>query len=335
MDRGWVKLWRKSLDSEIWDMPPVYLKVWTWLLLNCDKETGTIQRSAPQIADAVQWVENNRVELPDKVTVNRILHWFAEKGMLVTCQVPGLSRRQWHISICQWETYQGHETGACFAKNTGLFREISENRVPPPVSPPCIPLSSPPLREQEENLRVCTAPAREELDQERQEEQELDPPFTTTPADTANDRQPTDPGYVFDPRYSGHEHLALWQQRVGRLDPTHHMGALNAFLALHGFYKRSRQQINAMVMHIATDPEAKRYWGSNPAKLIVLRDGNERSFERLEHHMRTSAKGANVCSAALGPKPDTEPPPTTPQPSLIDLYRQRNAAKVAAERTEK
>jgi hypothetical protein len=50
MNNGWIKLHRKLLDSEIWDKPSDWLKVWIYLMLEVDRNTGELKTSYAKIA---------------------------------------------------------------------------------------------------------------------------------------------------------------------------------------------------------------------------------------------------------------------------------------------
>jgi hypothetical protein len=39
---GWVKLWRRLEDSDIWELPPTTIKIWIWLLMHANHETRTV-----------------------------------------------------------------------------------------------------------------------------------------------------------------------------------------------------------------------------------------------------------------------------------------------------
>ena len=105
MPTGWVRHHRKEQSSAIWEKPPLYLKVWNWLKLNVDRESGEITTTAPIIADKVQWVENNRPKVPDRKTIRDILNFMAYEKMIEK-QVIGTRNAQYlRISLCNWSTY--------------------------------------------------------------------------------------------------------------------------------------------------------------------------------------------------------------------------------------
>lgn len=109
MHRGWIKAWRKEYDSPIWDMPPLYLKVWWWILYRCDYKTGTWDGAISQIADGCQWVENNKTCIPARSTILYILNWMDKHQMIL---YRPLYRQKVSLSIVNWGTYQGPDEGA-------------------------------------------------------------------------------------------------------------------------------------------------------------------------------------------------------------------------------
>jgi hypothetical protein len=106
MDRGWVKQWRKEIDSVIWGAPPLYYKIWRWVLMSADKRTGTLEKSYSQIAKAVEYKENRRIVIPHKMSIKRALEWMESQKMLVTTCDGQLVMDIKKISICNWDTYQ-------------------------------------------------------------------------------------------------------------------------------------------------------------------------------------------------------------------------------------
>ena len=109
MPPGYIKLWRKTLESDIWDMPPLYFKIWSWLLLQVDWNTGTMTVTLDHIADRNQWVENNQPKVPHRKAISRILHWMEEQGM-VNLELCGAGNRKYSkISVCNWDSYQSEK----------------------------------------------------------------------------------------------------------------------------------------------------------------------------------------------------------------------------------
>ena len=107
--RKWVKEWRKETNSGIWDMPPLYFKIWRWLLMAVDHETGTWPGALSQIAKGVQWRENKRTVTPSKSTILRVLNTLEDKKMIKRTKRTA-ERSQTHISVINWNIYQGKES---------------------------------------------------------------------------------------------------------------------------------------------------------------------------------------------------------------------------------
>lgn len=76
---GWIKLHRKIIESTIWDKPPLYLKVWMYLLISAQHaqykglKRGQISTSIPDIIEACKWHVGARVERPTKDQVYQVL----------------------------------------------------------------------------------------------------------------------------------------------------------------------------------------------------------------------------------------------------------------------
>jgi hypothetical protein len=102
----YIKSFRQLLDSEIFSMPPLHLKVWTYLLHKVDYETGEMTATTSQIADAVQYVERNRRVVPARTTIMRILKWLESASMVNLAIRGGRNAQYYSITICKWSLYQ-------------------------------------------------------------------------------------------------------------------------------------------------------------------------------------------------------------------------------------
>ena len=120
MHRGYIKSWRKELDSAVWHMPPLYHRVWFWLRSNCNFEATCIptprrfgiwllpgQRltSNQQIAQGVSWHENGTEHTPHKQTISRILTWLEHNNMITVT----VGHHGTLIFITNWNSYNGQE----------------------------------------------------------------------------------------------------------------------------------------------------------------------------------------------------------------------------------
>lgn len=95
--QGYIKDYRKELDSDIWRMPPLYHRVWQYLKYMANHEPNTIPlrdgsyltiktgqhlTSYRNIADGVSWVERNSIKKPSTKTIKNILGFMQEKNMI-------------------------------------------------------------------------------------------------------------------------------------------------------------------------------------------------------------------------------------------------------------
>ncbi|MBE1554773.1 hypothetical protein [Sporosarcina limicola] len=78
---GYILLSRKLIESEIWDKPPIYMKVWMYLLMKAqykpykDLERGQLIVSIPEIIEACSYKVGYRTEKPTKSQIFNILEW--------------------------------------------------------------------------------------------------------------------------------------------------------------------------------------------------------------------------------------------------------------------
>lgn len=78
---GYIILSRKLIESEIWEKPPLYIKVWIYLLSRAQHkpfkqlDRGELRTSIPEIQEACSWYVGYRKETPTKDQIFRILEW--------------------------------------------------------------------------------------------------------------------------------------------------------------------------------------------------------------------------------------------------------------------
>ena len=133
----WRKLWVKLQNSDIWDMHPVYLKTWIWLVLNADPDTGRLQFTLEHIADRVRWTENNKLLTPKRGRMAEVLNWFVGQNMAEKTTGGAGNRKYTALTIVNWGTYQslgqeaqdgkGTTTGT---RNTAPYNEQARGEVP-------------------------------------------------------------------------------------------------------------------------------------------------------------------------------------------------------------
>ena len=87
---GYVLVARQIIDSEIWQKPPLYLKVWIYLLTRAQYasykglEKGQLFVSIPELQKACAWKIGYRTELPTKDQIFRILEWMRQVAVQTT-----------------------------------------------------------------------------------------------------------------------------------------------------------------------------------------------------------------------------------------------------------
>lgn len=139
MKKGYTKAWRKELDSEIWLMPPLYLKVWYWLrhkvqhdpfLFPTHKGIGVWvlpgQRltSLQEIAEGVKWSEWGKEIIPNKKTILTILNWLKIEGMIAfESNAQGTL-----ISIINWDIYNHTDRVESNEKETVRKRSLDTRK---------------------------------------------------------------------------------------------------------------------------------------------------------------------------------------------------------------
>ena len=87
---GWIKKYRKEVESQIWEHPPVYLKIWNWLLYAADYNTGELKTTLGKT--------------PARATISRALTLFQSMDMIEL-----ISERPIVINITNYNSYQGKQ----------------------------------------------------------------------------------------------------------------------------------------------------------------------------------------------------------------------------------
>ena len=116
MKKGYTKSWRKHLASDVWEMPPLYNRIWYWLRQNAVWEhdlfptvrkygiwlaPGQLCTSINAIAEGVAWREYGVRRVPNKKTVKAVLDWLVFHKMVT---VESNAKGTW-ICIVNWDTY--------------------------------------------------------------------------------------------------------------------------------------------------------------------------------------------------------------------------------------
>lgn len=101
--------------------------------------------------------------------------------------------------------------------------------------------------------------------------------------------EPTDPEYAYDHRWQGEDLLALWEKRLGRIQPGQLAKAQFVLSRLHNYHRLSKRQLRAMVQHCISDPKARKFWGTGRSPAIWLdAKGSERVWQRVLSHLTQS-----------------------------------------------
>jgi uncharacterized protein YifE (UPF0438 family) len=142
MNRGWVKNYRKELKSDVWVMPPLYERVWHYLILSVNFEKkkvpmrdgsfvivrpGQHLTSIRTMANAVGWYERGIWKEPNPKTMEDVLGWLQIQNM-VTLEHGKGNKQFTLITIVNWDIYQGeHDSEEMPSKDEGNS-EVEENK---------------------------------------------------------------------------------------------------------------------------------------------------------------------------------------------------------------
>lgn len=83
---GYVMLPRQIIEDEIWDKPPLYLKVWLYILQRAqhseynNMKRGETHISIPEIIEACSWKVGYRTVKPKKDEVYQAIDWMRKKS---------------------------------------------------------------------------------------------------------------------------------------------------------------------------------------------------------------------------------------------------------------
>lgn len=141
MHRGYIKQWRREIESAIWDRPPLYYKVWRWLLITADYQSGTVKNvNLPYIGQAVQWSERGGPVVPGRTAIRSILRWLEAQNMISQSLTGGANAERRDITVCNWELYQNDAPRSERQENAkqtpSEHNTRSTKNVPHPTPPP-------------------------------------------------------------------------------------------------------------------------------------------------------------------------------------------------------
>lgn len=121
--KGYIKDYRKELQSDIWLMPPLYHRVWQYLKYKVNHKenkipmrdgsfltvkTGQHLTSIRSIADNVGWYERGVFKAPNPKTISSILNWLEKQNMIKIDRGEG-NRQYTLISLLNWDSYQSND----------------------------------------------------------------------------------------------------------------------------------------------------------------------------------------------------------------------------------
>ncbi|WP_373894428.1 Replication protein O [Virgibacillus sp. CBA3643] len=78
---GYILLSRKVIESEIWEKPPLYIKIWIYLLTRAQHadykgmNRGQLRTSIPEIMEGCSWYVGYRKVKPTKDQVFQVIDW--------------------------------------------------------------------------------------------------------------------------------------------------------------------------------------------------------------------------------------------------------------------
>ena len=143
IEGGYILLSRKIIESEIWRKPPLYLKVWIWLLERAQhKEYKQLKRgqlfaSINDIRTGVAWYVGYRKETPTKDQIFQILEWMrntsAKATTGATTKAPMITTtKATHGMFIKIENYCVYQDPRNYESNTGSNdRSNNENSATP------------------------------------------------------------------------------------------------------------------------------------------------------------------------------------------------------------
>lgn len=121
--QGYIKDYRKELDSDIWLMPPLYHRVWQWLKYSVnhtekkipmvDGSKLTVRKgqrltSIRNVAREVGWYERGRKKEPNPKTISTVLKWLETQNMISVDRGKGNSQYTL-ITLINWDLYQSND----------------------------------------------------------------------------------------------------------------------------------------------------------------------------------------------------------------------------------
>lgn len=141
-NQGWIKDYRKEIDSDIWVMPPLYLKVWQYLKYKVNHkeryiplkdgtkeliEKGEHLTSYEAIAKGVSYYKGKAHYVPSDKQIKSILDWLEKNDMITTKRRRGKNGFT-KVKLVNYGVYQNEKTDEeSFGNLLGNFKEPFEN----------------------------------------------------------------------------------------------------------------------------------------------------------------------------------------------------------------
>jgi len=144
---GWVKLHRKIIVSDIYQMPPLYLRVFLRLLIEANHQDNEIPyrekgqsvvgkklikrgerlTSVRDICKWVAWYERGCLKEPNPKTIQNILDWLEENNMIEIYGAKG-NRKETLYTIVNYDTYQDKDSDKVTEKKQSLDSQVTEKQ---------------------------------------------------------------------------------------------------------------------------------------------------------------------------------------------------------------
>jgi len=123
IEGGYLFLARKIINSDIFSKPPLYLKVWIYLLSRAQHKDfkglkrGQLYTSIPEIREATAWKVGYRTEMPSKDQIFQVLDWLRseseggnESNARATMITTTKATHGMLVTICNYNVYQTSST---------------------------------------------------------------------------------------------------------------------------------------------------------------------------------------------------------------------------------
>jgi hypothetical protein len=119
--QGYIKDHRQELQSDIWQMPPLYHRLWQWLKYKVNHDDAEIPMtdgskllikrgqhltSIRKIANGIGWYERGLWKEPNPKTVTEMLNWMKNAQMLV---VENGNSKYTLVTLINWDVFQINE----------------------------------------------------------------------------------------------------------------------------------------------------------------------------------------------------------------------------------